>query len=374
MGMYARVARLSDGTLIAVSRDARRKLVAVTYFNTDGRIVGRHSIGGRIMAGGTGHPEAGGDGGWWPAVAVEPNDTIHVVWHEATAGALLYSRGTAPAGFGEPEVVDGAGPEVVGTHADLALDGLGGVHVAYRNETTKSLRYARRDLAGHWLTEDVPVCAGEATCPVSAVEDYGTDASLALTIETGGAIVPRIAFFDALREDLKLAARGSASDASATPWQVTTLDGRSPNDDHDTGRVGRFASLAMTPARSLVAAYFDESRGALRFLSPGAAPRILDSGDYTTPDGRKLTSKVGQFARMRVDAGGAHHIIYFDATRLIWKYLRLQGELITERYELDALSPGGWLDFVPTEHGLVGAYGALSRRGELRTELRWFQL
>ena len=68
---------------------------------------------------------------------------------------------------------------------------------------------------GGWTTSAVGGCAGESDCPAPEGEDYGTWTSLAVV---GG--LPRIAFYDEVRGDLKLAEQ---QDGGA--WRVVTEQG-----------------------------------------------------------------------------------------------------------------------------------------------------
>jgi hypothetical protein len=171
------------------------------------------------------------------------------------------------------------------------------------------------------------------------------------------------------RGDLVLAARGSSG-----VWAVTTLDGVDPVTGEDTGEVGAFTSLALTPSRSLALVYHDATAGTLRALTAGEAPRVLDDGRWQAADGRVLRRTVGQFARLAVTDDGVWHVVHLEADGPRWRYLRLAGERVTVATELDGLGPGGWLDLAPRGDGLVGAYGAFTEAGSLATALRWFEV
>jgi hypothetical protein len=366
--MQTRVARLEDGRLVAVTRQPTTRRLELVVFGQDGGVVARHLLGTRTDA------DAGGgheDGGWWPSVAVA-GETIHVVWRDAAQGRLLYAKGRAESGFGAVGIIDGDGPADVGTHTSLAVGTDGSVHVAYRDETARSLKYAVQAPAGEWRVMAVPPCAGETNCPVVGREDAGTFTSIVLVPAAGGAETPRIAFRDELRGDLKLAARVGNGDAF--DWQVTTLDGRDETTGADTGDVGRFASLALTPSRNLAVVYLDETRGALRALTPGNPARTLDDGVVLAADGRRLGSFVGQFARLQIDADGTWHVLHLDASRFVWKYVSIAGEQVERVEALEALRPGGWLDFRVQDGVLTGAYGAFEAVGSLVTRLQWFEV
>jgi len=367
LGRYTHLAALSDGRLAIATYDATHTNMVVIVERPDGsgRVV--HVVDGwRPRSDRLGERLVDVDAGRWASIAVQADDTIHVAWFDADEGELHYARGTAESGFGAPEVVDGDGPATRGTYASLALDEAGVPHIAYRDETKKTLRHAQRDVRGQWQTRAIDGCAGEPGCPVQGAEDYGEYAALAFVPAAGGGVLPRIAFYDRYRGDLKVAAQ--ALDGT---WSTSTLDGRDPVTFADTGDVGRFASVASNATRQLGIAYFDVSRGTLRYLSPGGAPRTIDDGsvDATTGSRRAI---VGQHVSLAFDHSNRAHLVYTDASAPGLRHAIVSGTGPAAVTALD-VAPGGWIDFViDADDVLHAAYGAFVAGQAPRTRLGTF--
>lgn len=350
-GLHARIAALADGTTVAAARDLGRDAIVVAFFDDAGRLIARHHLES---------PGGGGVAGAWPALAAH-KDVIHVVWHAPDLGALLHATGTRGGGFRRPERVDGGADDAAGTHASIAISSDGVVHVAYRAVTARTLRHAELEPGGGWRVRDIPRCPEDAPCePTEA--DPGHFTSIALVPDPGGPASPRIAHHDAARGALMLATRGGGG------WRVTTLDG-----GPGTRRVGRFARLATTPNRSLVAAFHDDDAGGLRMILPGSPSRLLDGGRTVREDGTIETRRVGEFVALHIDPDGARHVVHLDATRLEWRYLRIDGDTVTDDRPLAGLAPGVWADLTSDALGVVGVYAAFLPGTSLETELRWFR-
>lgn len=365
LGRYTAVALAADDLRVIATWDATYANLVLRQEQPDGSFDSR-TIGGWTVG------EDGGiidtDQGQWAAIAVDTAGQVHLTWYDATEGALLYGRaqGQGPVTV---ETVDGKGEGARGTHASLAVDLEGGVHIAYRDETARRLRYAHRATDGTWMTEKIDGCAGEDDCPAEGEEDYGEYASLALVSGR-----PRIAFYDRARGDLKLAEGDSEGG-----WEVVTLDGRDPLTGVDEGDMGRFASLALDPSQKLGVAYYDATRGALRYLWPGAAspqPVVVDAGAYLDDaTGAARQHPVGQHVVQRLDERGRAQLLYLDAGRLVMKRAIVTGKTVEGPWDLAEVPAGAWADFRLASDGrLLGALGVWLRDGTTRTRLETFEL
>ena len=363
LGRYTSTGLLSDGRLVVASYDQTHGNLVVSVEAEDGTERTRPVDGWRVE----GRAVVDTDSGRWASLAVDGQDGLHAVWFDVDEGALHYGRATAAGDHDdwEIEVVDGAGPEVRGTHTSLVV-AQGIVYVAYRDETARQLRYARRDADGTWTTRALDGCADEPDCPRAGEEDYGEWASLALIAQR-----PRIAFYDRLRGDLKMATRDEYG-----AWVTTTLDGRDALSGADTGDVGRFISLALTPERQPALAYYDATRGALRFLGPGGAPLVVDAGVQSDAvRGALRKDPVGQHAALRFDARGRAIVLYLDAGAPAVKQAVISANRVVSTRTLGALAPGGFLSFHPVAGDqLRGAYGAWVEGDAPRTRLVRFLL
>lgn len=364
LGRYTAMALTSDDRQVIASYDATFRNLVLVREQPDGLLT-RHVIDGFRI---TDHSVVDTDSGRWPALAIDAVGTIHLAWHDGDAGELRYAA-IPPSGPWQTEVVDGAAADR-GRYASLAVDDSGAVHIAYRDETAKTLRYAVRAPGGGWSSQLIEGCAGEDDCPSAAGEDYGEFAALALVAGR-----PRIAFYDRLRGDLKLADR-SVEDQ----WTVTTLDGRDPATGADTGDVGRFAAVSVDAKRRLGVAYFDATRGALRYLHEGGAsalkPLTVDDGVYTDEtSGARRNRIVGQHVALAFDAAGRAVLVYLDATRLVMKRAVVTGSTATTLVDEPTLAAGGFVALAPASSGtLRGAYGRWLPGQAPRTELALFDL
>ncbi len=250
LGRHTSLALLPDGRRVAATYDSTyTNLVLLTETGPDEGAFTPHILAGWQVGE---HALINTDAGRWADLVVDADGAVHLVWYEADSGSLWYAVTTDDASTLStgPEPIDGVNAGDRGAWASLAVAADGTVHVAYRDATARRLRYAVRSATGTWTTHSVFGCAGEGDCPRAVDadggggEDYGEYASLALV-----AGLPRIAFYDAGRGDLKLA----SVDAEGA-WSVNTLDGRDVEADLDSGDVGRFAAVAVDSKKRLGAA------------------------------------------------------------------------------------------------------------------------
>ncbi len=163
------------------------------------------------------------------SVAVDDLDGIHIAYHDATTGSLLYAkRGTE--GW-EISVVDGSGD--AGFSPSIALDAAGQPHVAYQavGATGFELRYASFDgFAWSYQTVD-----NSGNMP-------GMYASLAFDPTTGK---PHISYQRAVTRSLEYAVGNDSGGFDHYPLAAT-------------GETGYFTSLAITSDGRPVIAYYDQ--------------------------------------------------------------------------------------------------------------------
>lgn len=359
LGRYTSTALTPDGRLVAATYDAAGGNLVVAREQAD-RSLALEIVDGWAVRGGH---VIDNDSGLWTDLVVT-DTAIHLVWFDATAGVLRYAAQPA-GGAWRVETVDGGDGTIRGTHATLAVkDGV--AHVAYRDDSARALRYARRELDGTWKIRFIDVCAGEPGCgDDGGEEDYGEWADIAIIGQ-----MPRIAFYDRRRGDLKMATRRVDG-----VWETTTLDGRDPTTGADTGDVGRFVSLALTAGRQPGLAYFDATRGSLRYLVPGDAPIVVDAGTYTDPvTGVTKSDPVGQFVRLRYSPDDHAVMIYLDAGALALKEAVVSGANVVAVRRLDSLDPGVFVGFEVVDDRVIGAYGAWIAGAAPRTRLATFDL
>jgi hypothetical protein len=363
LGRYTRVAMRPDGRLVIATYDATFTNLVVRTEETDGSTRDRIVAGWRVED----HQSVDADAGRWPSVALADDGAVHLSWYDASAHALMWGRFQ---GDGELEVaeVDGGGDFDRGTHSSLAVGTDGRVHIAYRDQGLGRLRYAERSPEGAWQSWGIDGCPLADGCD-DVETDRGEWAALALV-----AGQPRVAFYDRARGDLGMAVRGDDG-----VWQVSVLDGRDPVTGVDTGDVGRFVSVALDPKRRLGIAYYDATRGQLRYLAPeggaGGPVRVDDGVIADAESGALRHNPVGQHVALRYDLQGKAHMIYLDAGRLVLRHATVVGTAVAAAVDLVGLAAGGHVDFrVAADGRLRGAYGPWRAGGSLRTDLGMIDL
>ncbi len=286
--------------------------------------------------------DAGPNAGYYGAMALDPSGNSHVSYYDVIDGALKYALWTGSAwdvqvvddggdvgrftslvldSRGRPHISycrydptaqscqalqyafhDGAAWNVTtvdspgGEYSSLRLDGLDNPHIAYRDSTNSTLKYARRGMDGRW---NVQVVDGG-----SGVGEY---VSLALT---GGQ--PRIAYYDRGQGELRLAAyvgSGGNCGSDGTTWDCQVVD--------STGDVGQYLSLALDPARRPAISYYDVGRQALKYAHLGATGWVSETVD--------ASPQAGLYTSLALDASANPHISYYDAAQKALKYARWTG-------------------------------------------------
>ncbi len=364
LGRFTRVGVRPDGRRVVATYDSTNKnLVLVEELDepVGGATTRRRIIDGFRMED---HALVDIDAGRWASLALDDAGGAHLAWFDGDAGALRYAL-VPPSGPWSRETVDD-GPGNRGTYASLALDVAGAPRIAYRDETAGALRCATRAADGTWTSEVVPACApNDDACPEAGERDDGLYANLAVGFER-----LRIVHYDRRAGALVLSER--APDGT---WSRSVLDGDGA-DGRTDGDVGRFACADTDAKRRLGVAYFDATRGALRFFREGGTPLVVDDG--VVWDEAHKTQRghlVGQHVALRFDEAGRAIMLYLDATALTIKRAVVVGTSVTSAEVVPGLAPGGFLSFDLGDAGeLLGAYGAWIPGQAPRTQLVLFAL
>lgn len=360
LGQFTTMAVRPDGRRVIATWDATQTNLVLLLEDDTGRLNSQVVAGWAVQEG----QVQDTDSGRWASLALDDQESIHLAWYDGKEQALMYGL-LKPGSPFEVTVVDGEGNR--GTHTSLVAEDNGAVHIAYRDEGMKSLRYAHRDGNGIWTTEAVPPCAPAANC-LAETDDYGEHADI---VEIGG--LARIVFYDRALGDLKLAAQEGSGD-----WTVLTLDGRNADTGVDEGDVGRFACIALDSKLRVGVAYYDHTRGALRYLPADGAsnPVVVDDGLYWDAEtGARRNHPVGQHVHLRFANSGAAHMMYLDGGQLGIKRAVVTGATVLGSYTLGDLAPGGYIGFeIHEQNQIIGAYGAWGQTGSLNTHLERFTI
>ena len=365
LGRFASVGVRPDGRRVVATYDATyRNLVLVEELAepADSKTTRRRIIDGFRLED---HALVDTDAGRWASLALDGQGGVHLAWFDATQGALRYAA-VPPSGPWTRESVDD-GPGTRGTYASLAIDREGVPSVAYRDEMAGALRYAVRGGDGAWQSEVVPACnaAGDAACPSAGERDDGLYANLVVGSER-----LRVVHYDRRIGALVLSERDAGG-----AWSRSILDGDGAEGRTD-GDVGRFARVDTDTKRRLGMAYYDATRGALRFFREGGSPLVVDDG--TVWDEAHKTARehlVGQHVALRFDDADRAVMLYLDATALTLKRAVVVGDAVVSVEPVPGLDAGGFLSFdVGPGGGLLWAYGAGVPDQAPRTQLVLFAL
>ena len=305
---YVSAAATQTGdTLVLAAYDTDFDALVVRRIGMDG--VPKSVV--RVDGGVPGAPDVG----QYASLALDRDDLAHVAYYDATSRDLRVAREAADGGW-TVQTVDGDGGQV-GRWASAVVDNLAAVHVAYRDDDAKTLRML--SLADYGCRpadaaegEAVPLHITGAMMAAAGMpsSDFGAYASLGITGD--GALV--VSFYDAERGNLVLARCNGHS------VSLQILDGEDPDTGMDTGDVGRWSSLAVDPDGDAAVAYYDRTRGVLKYAGSRQGQieiTVVDDGSGCgVPAGHDL---VGQRASLAVRAGadgaaGLPRIAYVDAT------------------------------------------------------------
>jgi hypothetical protein len=179
----------------------------------------------------------------------------------------------------------GAVPGANASSSAIAYDGAGNLHLAYYDEATKNLKYAKRASNGTWGT--------------TVVVDGGlfTGQFVSLAIDSNDR--PGIAYYDATNADLKYAHFNGSS------WVVTTVD--------STHTTGYYPSLQYDHSDTPIISYYNKTGSSLKFA-------VLASGNWnlSTIDS---ANDVGRYSSLAANpVTGRWSVAYEDTTHGWFKY------------------------------------------------------
>jgi hypothetical protein len=168
---------------------------------------------------------------WFSSIALDANDTPHIMFQDHANGALCY--GNLDGDTWSFLTID---PEVgVGLWPSLAISSSGYPHVSYFDQTNIDLRYTFND-KGTWQIE-----------LVDSEGNVGSYSSLALDASDK----PYISYYDAGNGDLKLATKEDGK------WIIATVDSE--------GSVGKNSSIVIDNEGYPNISYYDETNRSLKF-------------------------------------------------------------------------------------------------------------
>jgi subtilisin family serine protease len=179
----------------------------------------------------------------------------------------------------------GTTPGANGSTNGIAYDDSGNLHMAWYDENTHNLKYAKRSAAGTW--------GGTTTV------DAGQAAGQYVSVAVNSADQPGIAYFDAFNADLKFAQFNGSS------WVVSTVDSNKT--------VGYYPSLQFNGSDRAVISYFYKTGGDLRLATQGASGWTIQGIDSTGDVGRSSSLALNPLS-------GRWSVAYEDTTHGTFKY------------------------------------------------------
>jgi hypothetical protein len=244
------------------------------------------------------------DTGWNTSLVLGPHGAPHVAYYDRSNHVLRHAWREQVAGDG-----DGAPTEGSWRTETVDSDGAVGAHASIAVDDQGALHVSYYDETKGRLK----YASNASGSWVTEVVDDGSDAAAgqpphdvgrdsAIAVDTTGAA--HIAYFDLSKGTLRYA-RGTHG-----AWQMTTVD--------ESGRVGRFASIAVDRDARPHVGYYDLAHGDLRYAT------LVRQRGRTEPRWKVTVvdraGDVGQHTSTAVDIEGRVHMSYFDHTRGVVKH------------------------------------------------------
>lgn len=254
------------------------------------------------------------DVGWGAAMGIGSGDEVRIAYYDRTRRDLRVA--SRDAGVWTLATADGEG-EDVGRWPSLVVDDLAFAHVAYRDDTSSRLRVL--SLAPHGCLPGEgqagkPLVITSADMAAAGVEsaDFGRHTSVGIS----GDHKLLFSFYDVQNGNLMLGR------CSGSKVDLQVLDGQDAS-GADSGDVGLWSSLAVDFRGDVGVAYFDRTRGALRYAGSVEGDvdiSIVDAGGPCEGSDSSIASAwVGQRASLDLfhssaSGPGLPRIAYLDAT------------------------------------------------------------
>jgi hypothetical protein len=306
VGLWTSAALENDDELIVAAFDSVQESLLLLRYQQDSLVHSTHIDGGLYSQGGTMVGE-------YPAMRVAPDGQPRIAYYDRTHGRLKVA--VSAGGAWSTQIVDDgeAGASDVGRWVRMVIDGNNGLHFAYRDETARQLRMLSMAPSGCKAVANkdndspfVPVLVGAPPGHPVAKEDYGTWPSIGITGD--GTLL--VSYYDAARGNLLLATcRGDT-------FSQQILDGEDVYTGQDTGDVGLWSSLAIDPDGNAGVAYYDRTRGVLRYARSyqGEIDIVVVDGGAPVAGSMGSFRRVGQYARLVFQETGEPRIAYTDVT------------------------------------------------------------
>jgi hypothetical protein len=225
-------------------------LAAAAGQSTGGGSTGGGSTGGGGNTGGGGTTSAPATKGSSNGIAYDALGNLHMAWYDESSHNLKYARRAANGTWGGTTTIDGG--SMAGQFVSLAVDESNRPGVAYYDANNGDLKYAHFN-GSSWDVQRV---------------DSANTVGYYPSLRYGAFSVPFISYYYKTGGDLRIAGLGDGG------WEIGAIE--------TAGDVGRYSSLALNPATGRWSvAYEDTSHGWFKYANEtrrGWAPTVVDNG------------------------------------------------------------------------------------------------
>ena len=269
-----------------------------------------------------------GDVGTASAVQVDLSGQVHIVFHDAFSGDLLYAKRSVDGTWGETETV--ASDDNSGEYLDAVVDNTGVLHVSYTEENAyiRGLLYTQRSASGSWLDPMV----------VDGFEPGEIDVGQYVSMDLDSWNLPSFSYFDA---DL-----GEPIIADVTILGMTlyiSADNNYMGDLLSTGHTGLYTSLAVDSANNDHVAFYDP------YANFGTDQEVQYSSFNLDLDQIHFSERIddaGQYISMAIRSDDVPCVAFQSIDSLDLKY--------------GCLIDGSWAIETLDSDGAVGAHASLA--------------
>ncbi len=302
-------------------------IIHVSYYDADAKqLKYAKAVNGEVTMVWT--PDSSKNVGSHNALAADTvNSILHIAYYDEGNGNLKYlSYQYKPGWDFQIETLDGDNETDVGRRVSIALDGSGSPHISYYDATNKRLKYIAHN--------------GEAwEAPVFIVEnspfDIGSYNSIAIDFNDDYHIV----YYNATGKTLCYINKNQSTPTVIDPFFIPSVFHIIPVD------VGMYASLALDSFDNPHIAYYDNTRGALKYIRRNGAKWEFEFVAEDKKENRQIlfnnfSSDEGSYCSLKLDSSDNPHISYYNAAEKRIQYASYDGAKWTKTIPYDEPSSG----------------------------------
>ncbi len=301
LGIFVSSAQTADGQVMVASYDSVFRALVLTETSSDGVAHVTRVDGGDDA-----------DVGLHAALSLDKQDQPHVAYYDRSNRDLkIASRSAA-----QWSVVTADSEGDVGRWVSIVVDDNSNAHVAYRDETNRELRIlsmAPYGCRGANLddTTFAPMSLGAEQMKLAGMPSANFGEFTGIAVSGDHKLV--FSFYDRERGNLVLGR------CDGEHFDLQIVDGEDPESGADTGNVGLWSSLAVDVNGDVGVAYFDQTRGVLKYAGSEQGKSQIVVVDDGGACGGAPGAYVGQRASLAMYqsgplAPGLPRIAYVDAT------------------------------------------------------------